>query len=173
MTQSKASSEENQIAQQLCAYCKKAFKANRAWQLTCSSVCGYSYQNSKTKRNNINENKCVRCAKTLVAKRVDAIYCSKTCKSMDYTFKRRSSDITHVTIARRRIIIERDKQICYLCRAFVEYKLIELDHLIPASRYGTSEPHNLSVSCRKCNRGRSNRIGIEQLARLFELRPSQ
>ena len=173
MKQSKVLSKKNQTTWQLCEFCSKKFKVNRAWQLTCSKLCGYKYQNSKIKRNNINDKKCFRCATSLVNKRIDAVYCSKTCKSMDYAFKRRSSDITHLTIARRRIIIERDKQICYLCHIFVEYNLIELDHLIPASRYGTSEPHNLSVSCRECNRGRGNRIGIEQLVRLLELRPSQ
>jgi 5-methylcytosine-specific restriction endonuclease McrA len=67
-------------------------------------------------------------------------------------------------------IINRDKWTCYVCHVRLEFDQIELDHLIPDSRHGSSESWNLAVCCMPCNRSRGNRIGIRQLQKLHELR---
>ena len=158
----------------ICKFCSKSYLPTTKWQLNCSHECGYKSQNMTLRRNNINTGKCMRCGKSLIHKRIDALYCSKTCKSIEHNFKARGvKEMRRPTTARRRLIIERDKQICYLCKQFVEYNMIDIDHLVPRTRGGSSAEHNLSVTCRNCNRGRGNRIGIEQLVRLFELRPSE
>jgi len=155
-----------------CLNCKNVFQLKRYWQKCCSYKCGYEYQNKRLKQNRLaNTNLCYRCGKSLLHKRTNAIYCSQTCKSMDHNFKHRNGSGRRTTTARRRLIIERDNGICYLCNKQIPFNEIEIDHLIPRSRGGSSQPDNLSVSCMKCNRHKGNRIGLEQLKRLFELRP--
>lgn len=153
-----------------CLNCNKSFILKVKWQKCCSYECGYRYQNNKTTRS-INNELCVRCGSSLQHKRMGAMYCSRTCKSMDHNFKHRARGGRRTTTARRRLIIERDRSVCYLCGILVPFDEVEVDHLLPRSRGGTSEPHNLAVSCMKCNRRRGNRIEIEQLMKLFELRP--
>jgi 5-methylcytosine-specific restriction endonuclease McrA len=154
-----------------CLNCQKSFEMKRSWQIACSYECRYFYQNNKEPKA-LNEGLCARCGKSLKHKRADAIYCSKNCASKDHNFKHRGSEPSRVSTARRRLIIERDNSTCYLCKQIVPASSIEIDHLVPRSRKGTSAATNLSVTCRDCNRGRGNRIGIEQLIRLYELRPA-
>lgn len=158
-----------QQIERTCALCNKPFFPTRNWQKTCSKKCGYTLQNNK-RVIPINSRKCARCGASLAHKNNRAMYCSKTCKSMDHNFKHRGG--SRLTTARRRVIIERDLATCYLCKTVLAYKDIELDHLVPQSRGGDSGPSNLSVTCLKCNRSRGNRIEVEQLHRLRELRES-
>jgi len=164
-------STTRQLNERICVFCSNTFIPIRKWQLTCNYECGYRYQNSKKPRP-INTKQCLRCGNNLTNKRGNAIYCSRTCKSMDHTFKHKNRGGKPLTTARRRLIIERDGSTCYLCQDTLNLKNVELDHLIPRSRGGDSSPNNLSVSCLRCNRSRGNRIGIEQLNRLRELRDS-
>lgn len=155
----------------ICVLCENSFLPITAWQKACSKKCGYTYQNSKRPAP-VNTKLCLRCGNSLVHKNSKALYCSRTCKSMDHNFKHRGRGGRRITTARRRLIIERDGSICYLCHQLVEFANVEIDHLIPRSRGGDSSPKNLSVTCLKCNRSRGNRIDIEQLHRLLELRES-
>jgi len=155
-------------SQRICAYCSLVYIPNTIWQMTCSYACGYNRQNHK-KPKNLNQGRCKRCNKNLEHRRSDAIYCSRTCKSLDFNFHHRyKSRMT--TKTRRMAIIERDKWQCYICAEFLQFSEIELDHLIPHSRGGSSDSDNLAVSCLPCNRSRGNRIGIRQLEKLNELR---
>lgn len=154
-----------------CQHCQNSFMPKLREQKYCSVECKRKAQWLKNRVHNYAL--CLRCGASLYGKNTKAVYCSKTCKSMDHTFKHRGAGPKQLRTARRRLIIERDKQICYLCNQFVEYKKIDIDHLIPRTRGGSSDACNLSVTCQTCNRGRGNRIGIEQLVRLFELRPSE
>lgn len=153
----------------ICIQCGNSYKLKTSWQKTCSRKCGYTYQNAK-KISVTNTGLCLRCGNSLSHKRSDAIYCSKTCKCMDHNFKHRGRGGKRTTTARRRLIIERDNFSCYSCGVELTLQTAEIDHLIPRSRGGSSEPYNLSASCLSCNRSRGNRIGIEQLMRLNELR---
>jgi 5-methylcytosine-specific restriction endonuclease McrA len=53
----------------------------------------------------------------------------------------------------RRRIIERDEGICYLCGRM---GATTVDHVIPQSRGGTSEDHNLRAAHRSCNAMKGN-----------------
>jgi 5-methylcytosine-specific restriction endonuclease McrA len=88
---------------------------------------------------------------------------------MDHNFKHRSK--TRVQgVARRREIYERDAGTCYICKKPLNLADVHLDHLIPVAKNGNSDANNLAVSCGFCNRSRGTRIGLEQLAKLDELR---
>lgn len=49
----------------------------------------------------------------------------------------------------------RDEGKCVECGAMEN---LEFDHMIPYSKGGNSEPENLRILCRPCNRSRGNRI---------------
>ena len=153
-----------------CLNCKNEFMQKITWQITCSYKCSYQYQNSKIPKF-LNNNSCKRCGISLVGKRKNAIYCTKLCKSLDFNFHYRTKS-RFAGKVRRMDIIERDRWRCYMCNALLEFSQIELDHLIPHSRGGSSESSNLAVSCMQCNRSKGSRIGIRQLEKLFELRNS-
>ena len=88
---------------------------------------------------------------------------------MDHNFKHRSN--TRVNgVARRRLIWERDKGMCYMCHSQLSLDKIELDHLMPVAFGGSSSDTNLAVACQKCNRARGTRIEEAQIAKLAELR---
>ena len=155
-------------SQRQCTQCGCGYIPNTIWQMTCSYECGYKKQNAK-KPKAVNNGLCKRCNATLIHKKNHAIYCSQLCKSLDFNFHHRyKSRLT--SKSRRMAIIERDKWTCYVCDQILTFEQIELDHLIPHSRNGSSDSTNLAVSCLPCNRSRSNTIGIRQLEKLFELR---
>lgn len=54
-------------------------------------------------------------------------------------------------------IYQRDKGRCWICGKKVERKNLSMDHLIPVSFDGPTEPHNLKVAHRRCNSKRGNR----------------
>lgn len=151
-----------------CIWCGDIFIQKKVWQKTCKPQCGWNYQNSK-KPKKINNKKCMRCDRSLEHKKSHAIYCSKTCKSMDHTYKHRAK--TRIFgVSRRMEIIKRDNFCCYMCGLKLEVNQVELDHLIPVSKGGSSSPENVAVSCMFCNRSRSNRIGEQQLRKIQDLK---
>lgn len=56
----------------------------------------------------------------------------------------------------RQFVINRDKNICCYCSTILLSNEITLDHIVPASRRGTFNLTNLTVSCRSCNNKRGN-----------------
>ncbi|PIY02262.1 MAG: hypothetical protein COZ21_15075 [Bacteroidetes bacterium CG_4_10_14_3_um_filter_31_20] len=54
-------------------------------------------------------------------------------------------------------VFERDKGRCVLCGSTDD---IEYDHIIPFSKGGSNDAQNIRVLCRKCNRKKSNNIGL-------------
>lgn len=64
----------------------------------------------------------------------------------------------------RREILDRDNWTCQMCGQSVhdtnendEYKA-HIDHIIPISKGGNSDPSNLQILCRTCNLSKSNKI---------------
>ena len=152
-----------------CLNCQKDFKQYRPNHYLCSYKCGYSYQN-KTSRSpiKINIHQCKRCSTSLIHKKINAIYCSKTCKSMDHTLKHRAKTRTQ-KIARRYDIYLRDNGTCYMCLKSLPLSEVELDHILPVALGGSSDPQNIAISCRSCNRRKGTTIGQTQLLKLLEI----
>jgi 5-methylcytosine-specific restriction endonuclease McrA len=53
----------------------------------------------------------------------------------------------------RRLVLERDSHICWLCGR----KATQVDHLTPASKGGTDEMRNLAAICFPCNNRKNDR----------------
>jgi HNH endonuclease len=49
-------------------------------------------------------------------------------------------------------VARRDNYICQICSTPLRDDEIEFDHIIPVARGGSSEEHNLRVTCYRCNR---------------------
>ncbi len=68
--------------------------------------------------------------------------------------------------SRRKVVSYRDGHRCRYCSDKVEYKDIELDHVVPVKprdgRHGGNDyVFNIVASCRTCNRKRSNNEDIQ------------
>lgn len=57
-------------------------------------------------------------------------------------------------------IVRRDNYTCQECGKHLKDDEIEFDHIIPISRGGSSEEHNMRLVCYDCNRKKSNRTDI-------------
>jgi HNH endonuclease len=55
-------------------------------------------------------------------------------------------------------VVRRDNNQCQSCARVLKDNEIEFDHVIPVSKGGSSEEHNLRVACFDCNRSKSNRF---------------
>lgn len=69
--------------------------------------------------------------------------------------RRRGRSFPKATILR---VVRRDNSICQVCGKALKDEEIELDHIIPVSKGGSSEESNLRVTCKQCNRKKSARI---------------
>lgn len=73
------------------------------------------------------------------------------------TGRNRSRNIPHATIIR---VARRDNNTCQVCGKILLDREIEIDHVIPYSRGGTSDENNLRVTCLECNRKKGKKIEI-------------
>jgi len=55
-------------------------------------------------------------------------------------------------------VVRRDNNQCQLCGKILVDNEIEFDHIIPVSKGGSSEEHNIRVTCFECNRNKSNKF---------------
>ncbi len=55
-------------------------------------------------------------------------------------------------------VLKRDNQICNDCENSVKEENIEFDHIIPWSKGGCSDEHNVKLLCKNCNRKKSNKF---------------
>ncbi len=53
-------------------------------------------------------------------------------------------------------VVRRDNNQCQVCSKVLLDAEIELDHIIPISKGGSSEEHNIRITCFNCNRGKSS-----------------
>lgn len=152
--------------------CGQAFVGKVFWQTNCTRKCYWTYKNALVRATSKKQPRlytnCMRCNSDLSHKRADAMYCSKTCKSMDHTFKHRS-ETRSVTTARRYKIYLRDNRECYICKTMLDFKDVEIDHIIPVHLGGLSDSSNLAVSCLSCNRKKGISVGRVQHLKLLEL----
>jgi hypothetical protein len=64
-------------------------------------------------------------------------------------------------------VLKRDNQICAVCQRPVLDGDIHFDHIIPWSKGGPTEEHNIRLLCDRCNRKRGARFEDEHLVRSF------
>lgn len=57
-------------------------------------------------------------------------------------------------------VVRRDNNTCQACGKILKDNEIEFDHIIPLSKGGSTEEHNLRVTCFDCNRGKSNKVNL-------------
>ena len=57
-------------------------------------------------------------------------------------------------------VARRDNYTCQLCGKHLLDNEVEFDHIIPVSKGGTSEEHNIRLTCFKCNRDKSARVEL-------------
>lgn len=60
-------------------------------------------------------------------------------------------------------VLKRENQICSDCGRSVKDEDIEFDHVIPWSKGGSSDEHNIRLLCKACNKKRGNRFEAEYL----------
>jgi hypothetical protein len=64
-----------------------------------------------------------------------------------------------ISASLRYTILRRDHFACRLCGATATEGIsLEVDHIVPVSRGGTNDPHNLQTLCHACNAGKSNQL---------------
>lgn len=73
------------------------------------------------------------------------------------TGRNTSRNITNPTIIR---VTRRDNNTCQVCGKILLDRDIEIDHIIPHSRGGTSDENNLRVTCLECNRKKGKEINL-------------
>lgn len=62
----------------------------------------------------------------------------------------------HLGFAKMMRIVRRDDYRCQHCQKKLQDTEVEFDHIIPVSRGGSSEEHNLRLTCYDCNRDKSD-----------------
>ena len=63
-----------------------------------------------------------------------------------------------VSTSKRFNLFKRDGFTCQYCGSKPPAVVLELDHILPVAKGGTSVDHNLITSCFTCNRGKSDRL---------------
>jgi len=68
-----------------------------------------------------------------------------------------NSDREPIPADLRHEVFQRDKYRCRDCGATNKEAQLEVDHIIPVSKGGTNDLHNLQTLCKKCNRSKFTR----------------
>jgi hypothetical protein len=66
----------------------------------------------------------------------------------------------HIPTKMKMRIARRDNYSCQVCGKHLKDDELEFDHLIPISKGGSSEEHNLRSVCYDCNRRKRNRVHL-------------
>lgn len=84
------------------------------------------------------------------------VFCAET--STETTEARRTT--RHVSPRTLMRVARRDNYHCQRCNAHLADHEIEFDHKIPYAKGGSSDEHNIEVTCFKCNRRKSDRVEL-------------
>lgn len=57
-------------------------------------------------------------------------------------------------------VVRRDNHTCQECGKHLKDNEVEFDHIIPLSKGGSTEEHNIRLTCYDCNRNKSNNVEI-------------
>lgn len=63
-----------------------------------------------------------------------------------------------IAFATRSRVARRDNYTCQACGKHLRDEEVEFDHVVPLSKGGSSEEHNLRVTCKECNRTKGSRF---------------
>lgn len=155
-----------------CLNCSIEFAPTvRRKSLYCSRSCKDLHNKEKLKVARIEskqERVCLHCS-TVITKerRADALFCSDSCNQKAHQLQRKLRNRANEEGKRgylRTEICERDGWICQICKKPVERNAHHpnplapsLDHIIPVSKGGSSDPSNLQLTHLVCNLKRGNR----------------
>jgi hypothetical protein len=68
-----------------------------------------------------------------------------------------------IPFAVRARVARRDNYTCQVCGKHLKDEELEFDHLIPLSKGGSSDEHNIRVTCIDCNRSKAGRYNPSEL----------
>jgi len=68
--------------------------------------------------------------------------------------------------AMRRVILRRERGLCFYCRRRVHRDFATLDHIVPRKRHGDDSCSNLVACCPRCNRAKAERPAADFLREL-------
>jgi 5-methylcytosine-specific restriction endonuclease McrA len=57
-------------------------------------------------------------------------------------------------------VVRRDNYTCQNCGKHLLDTEVEFDHVIPVSKGGSSEEHNIRLTCFDCNRSKSDHVDL-------------
>ncbi len=57
-------------------------------------------------------------------------------------------------------VVRRDNYTCQHCNKHLQDNEVEFDHVIPVARGGSSEEHNIRLTCHDCNADKSDKVEI-------------
>jgi hypothetical protein len=57
-------------------------------------------------------------------------------------------------------VVRRDNYTCQHCDKHLQDDEVEFDHIIPISKGGSSDEHNIRLTCHDCNADKSDRVDI-------------
>ena len=66
----------------------------------------------------------------------------------------------YISFATKMRVVRRDNHTCQHCTKHLRDDEVEFDHIIPISKGGSSEEHNIRLTCFSCNREKSAKIQI-------------
>jgi len=140
----------------VCKLCKTTFieyKSNRPY---CSKYCSKKARNKSSNRNRKKKVyarakiikpiviiHCLFCGKKFQRKVSTQKFCSERCTRRPF-------------ISTRFKLLERDNFTCQYCGRKSQEVTLQIDHIIPVSKGGTSEYSNLITACIDCNIGKSD-----------------
>ena len=57
-------------------------------------------------------------------------------------------------------VVRRDNHTCQHCGEHLKDNEVEFDHIIPLARGGSSDEHNVRLTCHDCNSDKSDRVEV-------------
>jgi len=66
----------------------------------------------------------------------------------------------YISFKTRVRVVRRDNYTCQHCSTHPRDDEVEFDHIIPIAKGGSSEEHNIRLTCFTCNRDKSDKLQI-------------
>lgn len=158
-----------------CANCGESFLPRGAENIYCSTTCNYEAKQIRDQRPawQVEMRICVICGDAFVPRRVDQGTCTTECADayrvvsrIDTGHRRRERiKSTRVAPINPKDVYRRDQWVCGLCGEVIDEGLnyphpmsASLDHIVPLSRGGVHQLHNVQASHLRCNLRKYNHL---------------